>query len=109
MILTLLENYEEIPAKINKFKKVSICSFEPDIELKNTYNVIAITQDGTTNFYVQKQGYADLYFIMGIANMIPKSGIFNEAILDTILRAENENFWKNGVIIKDNGFVDREK
>lgn len=99
MSITLYENYEEIPAKLQTFNLHFANESGQKTEIK--YNVIAITQEKTTRFYVQKQGYSDLYFLCGLLNVIPKSGIYDEFVYESILKAERENFWKEQVIKRE--------
>lgn len=54
------------------------------------YNIIKIYKNDMIDFYLEKNGYGDLYFIVGTEKDIE---LTNNYIYIAIGRAEQENFW----------------
>lgn len=60
-------------------------------EFNKEYNIISFTQYVLKEFYLQKRGYGNLYYIVGVLEQ--DFELSRDYILQTIEIAENENFW----------------
>lgn len=56
------------------------------------YNIIIIKDDGIFDYYLQKNGYGNLFYMFGLTEKVHPSTL-HESYLEHIEIAEDDEFW----------------
>ena len=59
----------------------------------NGYNIITLEREKTIEFYLEKIGFGNLFFVAGRDKSSKSFGCINNLVSEAIEAAEQQNFW----------------